>query len=86
MKKFIFLGLVLIVALIGCKSGSNGELMGVQGRPEWFDVDPFGMMHIPMGSYNMGPSDEDAPYAHTTKSKTVSVQAFYIDQTEISNN
>ena len=60
--------------------------MGVQGRPEWFDVDPFGMMHIPMGSYNMGPSDEDAPYAHTTKSKTVSVQAFYIDQTEISNN
>ncbi len=34
----------------------------------------------------MGPSDEDAPYAHTTKAKTVSVQAFYIDQTEITNN
>lgn len=86
MKKFILLGSIAIIAGTGCKNTSNGELMGVQGRPEWFDVDPFGMLHIPMGSYNMGPSDEDAPYAHTTKSKTVSVQAFYIDQTEISNN
>ncbi len=86
MKKFIFLSLMVIIAATGCKNTSNGELVGVQGRPEWFDVDPFGMLHIPMGSYNMGPSDEDAPYAHTTKSKTVSVQAFYIDQTEISNN
>lgn len=86
MKKFIFLGSMVVIAATGCKNSGNGELMGVQGRPEWFDVDPFGMLHIPMGSYNMGPSDEDAPYAHTTKSKTVSVQAFYIDQTEISNN
>lgn len=86
MKKFILLGSMAVIAITGCKNTSNGELMGVQNRPEWFDVDPFGMLHIPMGSYNMGPSDEDAPYAHTTKSKTVSVQAFYIDQTEISNN
>jgi len=34
----------------------------------------------------MGPSDQDVPYALTAQSKTVSVQAFYIDQTEISNN
>ncbi len=85
MKKFILLGSMAAITAVGCKT-STGELVGVQGRPEWFDIDPFGMMHIPMGSYNMGPSDEDAPYAHTTKSKTVSVQAFYIDQTEISNN
>jgi gliding motility-associated lipoprotein GldK len=39
-----------------------------------------------MGSYNMGPSDQDVPYAHTAKSKTVSVQAFYMDETEITNN
>ncbi|MES2591742.1 MAG: SUMF1/EgtB/PvdO family nonheme iron enzyme [Bacteroidota bacterium] len=86
MKKFILLGSIVVVAASGCKNTGNGELIGAQSRPEWFDVDPFGMLHIPMGSYNMGPSDEDAPYAHTTKSKTVSVQAFYIDQTEISNN
>src|SRR5690606_432191 len=31
-------------------------------------------------------SDQDAPYAMVAKSKTVSIQAFYMDQTEISNN
>src|ERR1035437_9080439 len=85
MKKFILLGSMVAITGIGCKT-STGELVGVQPRTQWFDVDPFGMLHIPMGSYNMGPSDEDIPYAHTTKSKTVSVQAFYMDQTEISNN
>jgi gliding motility-associated lipoprotein GldK len=44
------------------------------------------MLFIPMGSYNMGPSDQDVPYSLTAQSKTVSVQAFYMDQTEISNN
>ena len=48
--------------------------------------DPYGMLYIPMGSYNMGPSDQDVPYALTTQAKTVSVQAFYMDETEITNN
>jgi formylglycine-generating enzyme len=34
----------------------------------------------------MGPSDLDVPYAQTSQSKTVSVQAFYMDDTEITNN
>lgn len=85
MKKAILFSSIVLIAATGCKT-STGELVGVQGRPEWYDIDPFGMLHIPMGSFNMGPSDEDAPYAHTTKAKTVSVQAFYIDQTEITNN
>ena len=33
-----------------------------------------------------GPSDQDVPYATTAKSKTVSVQAFYMDETEVTNN
>src|ERR1019366_4561839 len=85
MKKLLLVGSIVAVATTGCKT-STGELVGVHPRPQWWDIDPFGMLYIPMGSYNMGPSDEDTPYAHTTKSKTVSVQAFYIDQTEISNN
>jgi sulfatase modifying factor 1 len=87
MKKLILLGSMVAIAFTSCKTGPPGELVGSSpnGR-NWFDIDPFGMLYLPMGSYNMGPADEDAPYAHTTKSKTVSVQAFYIDQTEISNN
>ncbi len=83
MKRLLFL---LGVALLYACSSDNGELIGVQGRPEWYQPDPYGMLYIPMGSYNMGPSDQDVPYAQTAQSKTVSVQAFYIDQTEISNN
>jgi len=85
MKRLLIYTAVIGI-LVGCGSGGNGELIGVRPRPEWYQADPYGMNYIPMGSYVMGPSDQDVPYAHVAKSKTVSVQAFYIDQTEISNN
>jgi formylglycine-generating enzyme required for sulfatase activity len=34
----------------------------------------------------MGPSDQDVPFAMNTRSKTVTIPAFYIDVHEISNN
>jgi len=85
MKRLLFAGVVAMLLFTSC-SQENGQLIGVQNRPAWYPFDPYGMLYCPMGSYNMGPSDEDIPYAHTTKAKTVSVQAFYMDQTEISNN
>lgn len=83
MKRLLIL--LTVVVLYACSKG-NGELIGVQGREDWYQPDPFGMLFIPMGSYNMGASDQDVPYSVTAQSKTVSVQAFYMDQTEISNN
>ena len=77
---------ILTVAVLYACAGGNGELVGVQDREVWYQPDPFGMLFIPMGSYNMGPSDQDVPYALTAQTRTVSVQAFYMDQTEISNN
>jgi gliding motility-associated lipoprotein GldK len=87
MKKlllFVFGSGLLVMS--SCATDGGGELIGVQGREEWFQKDPFGMLYIPMGSYQMGPSDQDVPYTQTAQSKTVSVQAFYIDETEITNN
>ncbi len=84
MKKLLLLG--SFVALVASCNKGSGELVGVLGRPEWFQPDPFGMLFCKMGSFNMGPSDEDASWSHTTRAKTVSVQAFFIDQTEITNN
>ena len=49
-------------------------------------VNPYGMNYIHYGSYTMGPSDQDVPYALTSRSKTVTIPAFYIDIHEISNN
>jgi formylglycine-generating enzyme len=84
MKKLLILA--SFVALVtGCNK-RTGELVGVLGREKWYQPDPFGTLFIPMGSYHMGPDDEEAPMAHTTKTRMVSVQAFYIDDSEISNN
>ena len=83
MKKLLILG--SFAAMVTACKHSSGELVGTPGR-NWFQPDPFGMNYIHPGGFNMGPSDEDITFSHTTKSKTVSVQAFYIDDSEISNN
>lgn len=78
--------LVLATLFSGCGNDGNGYLTGVQGRQNWFQEDPYGMVYIPMGSFNMGPSDQDVTYGVTAQSKTVSLPAYYMDQTEITNN
>ena len=84
MKKLLILA-SFVAIVTGCNS-YTGELIGVKGRDEWFQPDPYGMLYMPPGSYHMGPNDDEVGAAHTTKSKVVSIQAFYIDETEISNN
>ena len=85
MRKLTLIILVLATALSSCDQGS-GELIGVQGRPEWYQPVPYGMLLIPQGSYTMGNTDQDVPNARFSKTKVVSVGAFYMDQSEITNN
>jgi gliding motility-associated lipoprotein GldK len=86
MKKLFSLLAVFALLFTSCKNEGNGQLIGVQNRQAWYDLDPFGMLYIKMGSFTMGPGDQDVPFAQTTQAKTVSVQAFYMDETEITNN
>lgn len=86
MKKSFYPFLLAIIVLSGCYSGPRGELVGVYPREEWIQVNPYGMNYIHYGSFTMGPSDQDVPYAINAKSKTVTIPAFYIDVHEISNN
>ena len=77
----------LIVALLSaCGSSGNGELIGAKNRKIWNPTDPYGMVFIPQGSFNMGPSDQDVPFSNVSSSKSVSIGAFYMDETEITNN
>jgi len=85
MKKIILLSSIVSL-LSACGGSGNGELIGVQNRQIWNPTNPYGMVFIPQGSFNMGPSDQDVPFANVSQSKTVSVGAFYMDETEITNN
>ena len=62
MKKVLF-SIVVASLLSACGTTNDGQLTGVQDRVIWFQQDPVGMLYIPPGSYNMGPSDQDAPYS-----------------------
>ncbi len=85
MKKLLII--VIVFAFVtGCRNSGNGELTGVEDRPVYYSEDPFGMVYIPNGSYQMGVSDQDAPFALVHESKTVTVPSFYMDETEITNN
>ncbi|MDX9811723.1 MAG: SUMF1/EgtB/PvdO family nonheme iron enzyme [Bacteroidales bacterium] len=87
MKKAILSALILVIILSGCGTpGSNGELTGVPGRKKFFEPEPMEMAFIPAGNFMMGPSDEDALFAMNSISKSVTVEAFWMDQTEITNN
>lgn len=79
--------LILIIGsivLFGCTQGPQGELVGVKD-PLWYQENPYGMNYIDAGSFTMGPSDQDVPFAMNSRAKTVTVPAFYMDDTEITN-
>lgn len=87
MKKIVIISILFAIISGSCgKKGSNGELTGVPGRSKYVEPDPYGMVFIPQGSFNMGPSDQDVSWAQNATSKTVSLEAFWMDETEITNN
>lgn len=85
MKKLLFFSLILM-ALVGCggSNQSNGELVGVYSRV-WTDPVPFGMVFVNRGSFTTGSNDQEANWAMNSQTKTVTVDAFWIDETEITN-
>lgn len=58
---------------------------GERKSGSWFEPIPHGMAYIPRGSYVIGPSDDETK-VYTEKSKRVTVESFWIDDTEITNN
>jgi formylglycine-generating enzyme len=87
MKKLASIGFVSILLLISsCSNYKSGELTGVPGRSKYFEPDPYGMVFIPQGSFIMGQNDQDVAWAENTFSRTVSVDPFWMDETEITNN
>ena len=88
------MSLAAALAMTGCgKLGKShkglpddGQLHGVAPASKYNLSKPPGMVYIPPGTFHMGPSDEDVNYAYTARNKQVSINGFWMDATEITNN
>ena len=87
MKKFVLMSLIALM-FVGCStSGDQGELVGVRKKSKpFYQPDPYGMVFVPMGSYTMGAGGQDIAGSNLSQPMTMSVSAFYMDETEITNN
>ena len=87
MKRSWYLYLFAVFILAGCSNSNTGELVGTRPNVKpFYQPHPYGMVFIPQGSFTMGAGGEDITQGHLIQPKTVSVSAFYMDQTEITND
>ena len=78
--------LVLLSSLAACGSKESGQLLGVFERPKWKGINPYGMIYVPSGTLHIGVSDQDVSNTYVHRPKSISIQGFYMDDTEITNN
>jgi len=90
MKRVFVLGFIVSV-LMSCDP-VDGNLTGVKGRDTFYpDIlgpgkVPYGMVYVPGGGFKAGQDEEEVFNLQTARKRDVSVQAFYMDASEISNN
>jgi gliding motility-associated lipoprotein GldK len=87
-RGILFLLMAAMASSCGNRSAKDaqGQLVGVPNRPKYKPPVPSGMVNIHSGFFHMGPSDQDINYVFTARNKAVTVQGFYMDATEITNN
>lgn len=73
---------MFISLLYGCGSNDRGELTGVGSKNKWYAEKPLGMVLVPEGSVTV---EVKNPIDNSVVTKTNSVSAFYMDETEITN-
>ena len=89
--------MLLLVAILAASCGklgkskskglpNDGQLHGVAPGNKYALPKPPGMVYVPQGTFHMGPSDEDISYAFTARNRQISINGFWMDATEITNN
>ncbi|MXV49368.1 SUMF1/EgtB/PvdO family nonheme iron enzyme [Pedobacter sp. HMF7647] len=87
MKKLYLIALAILPFIVSsCGRNAGGELVGVKNKKLNNKRIPLGMVYIPAGTFIMGQTDQDITFAQIAQNKQVTVQAFYMDQTEITNS
>ena len=83
-KSILFTLTAVVIILSSCNTKPKGQLVGIYEKvaPE---ATPYGMVHIPRGSFVMGPNDQSALWAIQPSQRDVTVESFWMDITEITN-
>ncbi|WP_448529588.1 type IX secretion system lipoprotein PorK/GldK [Raineya sp.] len=55
-------------------------------RPGWDQYVPQSMVVVPAGTFHMGQADEDVPHTQINYNKQITISAFFMDETEVTNN
>ena len=77
--------IVLTLMFVACNK-PTGEVTGLHTNDAFVEAQPYGMVFVKRGSFMMGPNDQSAISANRDKSVNVSVDAFWMDETEITND
>ena len=91
MKKILHIltAILLVSVAVSCATGSRnsmgGEVTGVGGT-SWAEPTPYGMVLVSRGSVKMGPAEDDSLWNLRADSRGVSVDAFWMDETEVTNS
>ena len=89
MKQLFFIIITSLIFLTSCgkSSGSSvgGEVTGEKGS-SWAEPAPYGMVLVSRGSIEMGPAENDSLWDIKANPKGVSVDNFWMDETEVTNS
>ncbi|MDL2265432.1 SUMF1/EgtB/PvdO family nonheme iron enzyme [Parabacteroides sp. OttesenSCG-928-G07] len=85
MKK-VLLVLIVMATLASCGRTlrGSGEVTGVRSVA-FNEPAPYGMVLVKRGAFEMGPADTDSLWGIQAETKGVSFDAFWMDQTEVTN-
>jgi len=86
MKKIMLFSFSVLIFFSCGKSfsGDGGELVGASA-PSWNEPNPHGMVLIKRGAFEMGPQKNDSLWGIYQSPKGVTLEAFWMDDTEITN-
>jgi len=73
------------IALAGCNRPA-GELVGVGQNGNFKEANPYGMVFIKKGSFEMGANSQNAMFGQDDNQFMATVEAFWMDETEITNS
>ena len=86
MKLTKFLPIIVLAFGLSACNKPAGELVGAYTVGPVGDVDPYGMRFIRKGSFLMGPNEQSAIFTQSDNNVMVTVHAFWMDETEITNS